>query len=79
MVYLKSILYVQTYSIFSKVCQKLGQLSTPTLPLRYHTSSNLPEHLDKYLDEPFTHQKSIELDRWLWYIQQEFELEGVQK
>lgn len=33
----------------------------------------LPKHLDAYLDGPFGCQKSLELDRWLWYTQQEFE------
>ena len=41
-------------------------------PLSSHSTA-LPKHLDRYLDEPFDCQKSIELDRWLWYIQCEFE------
>lgn len=35
--------------------------------------TSLPEHLDRYLDEPFDRQKSIELDRWLAYFAAEFE------
>ncbi len=45
--------------------------SPPIIPTPHLTS--LPEQLDRYLDEPFSHEKSIELDRWLVYFAAEFE------
>jgi hypothetical protein len=36
----------------------------------------LPEHLDKLLDEAWTSENSRQIDLWLWYVQQEFELVG---
>jgi len=38
---------------------------------------HLPDHLEKMLDEPFSQFASLQIDRWLWYIEQEFE--GVQR
>lgn len=44
------------------------------LPLDSHlTRIALPRHLDRFLDQPFDRKKSIEVDFWLWYTQQEFE------
>lgn len=36
----------------------------------------LPEHLDKLLNEPWTADASRQIDLWLWYVQQEFEIVG---
>jgi hypothetical protein len=36
----------------------------------------LPEHLDKLLDLPWTSENSRQIDLWLWYVQQEFEMTG---
>jgi hypothetical protein len=40
-------------------------------------SPPLPPCLDCLLDQPFNQSASLEVDCWLWYIQQEFE--GVQE
>lgn len=73
-----TILYGCTYSIANYSMPKTEQSLTPTCSVHYLTpfAARLPEHLDRYLNEPFNYEKSIELDRWLWYCQQEFE--GVQ-
>lgn len=36
----------------------------------------LPPHLDKLIDQPWSKEASLLLDRQLWHIQQEFELVG---
>lgn len=36
----------------------------------------LPERLDKLIDLPWTKEASREIDLWLWYTQQEFEMTG---
>ena len=33
----------------------------------------LPVDLERFLNEPFDKNKSIKVDSWLWYCQQEFE------
>lgn len=72
------ILYAYTYSIANYSMPKTEQYSTPIYSVHYLTSftPRLPEHLDRYLNEPFNHEKSIELNKWLWYCKPEFE--GVQ-
>ena len=47
------------------------QYSRNVFPVEYLPS--LPKHLARYLDKPFNHEKSIELDKWLWHCQEEFE------
>lgn len=70
-----TILYAYTHSITNYSMPNSEQSSTPICSVRYLTlfASHLPEHLDGYLDEPFNHEKSIELDRWLAYVAAEFE------
>lgn len=41
-------------------------MANPALP-------NLPEHLDCLLNQPFSSEASLLIDRLLWYIEQEFE------
>jgi hypothetical protein len=44
-----------------------------TAPIK---SPVLPEHLDKLLDLPWSPEASRQIDLWLWYTQQEFEMTG---
>ncbi len=44
-----------------------------TAPIK---SPALPEHLDKLLDEAWSPEGSRQIDLWLWYTQQEFEMTG---
>lgn len=44
-----------------------------TAPIK---SPVLPEHLDKLLDLPWSPEASRQIDLWLWYTQQEFEMNG---
>jgi hypothetical protein len=36
----------------------------------------LPQHLDGLIGSPWTGENSRQVDRWLWYIEQEFETVG---
>lgn len=36
----------------------------------------LPEYLDKLIDQPWNSDANRQLDWWLWYIEQEFEMAG---
>lgn len=77
-----TILYACTHSITNYSMPNSEQSSTPAGSVRYHLTPftpftpRLPEHLNQHLNEAFSPEKSIELDKWLWYCQQEFE--GVQ-
>lgn len=37
----------------------------------------LPKHLDEYLDRRWTKRASLEVDKWLYYVELEFQ--GVDK
>lgn len=41
----------------------------PTIPV-------LPPHLEELISKPWSPEANRQLDRWLWYTQQEFELVG---
>ena len=73
-----TILYAYTYSIANYIMPNSEKFSTPICFVHYFTSfaPRLPKHLDRYLNELFNHEKSIELNKRLWYCQQESE--GVQ-
>lgn len=45
-------------------------------PISQQERSPLPPHLDELLDLPWTPEASGQLDRWQWYVEQEFELPG---
>jgi len=51
-------------------------LSTQTDGTQPEASPLLPPHLDRLLDSPWTPDHSRQIDLWLWYVQQEFELVG---
>jgi hypothetical protein len=43
------------------------------LKLWVNLNPQMPQRLETSLDVPWNHQASLEVDRWLWYIAQEFE------
>ncbi len=51
-------------------------LSTQTDGTQPEASPLLPQRLDKLLDEAWTSENSRQIDLWLWYVQQEFEMTG---
>jgi hypothetical protein len=51
-------------------------ISPTSAQLQEIARSPIPPHLDALIDLPWNPQHNREIDLWLWYSQQEFELAG---
>lgn len=69
-------LIVPQNSASLKSSEQQRSLSTQQSGESSQTDPILPEHLDKLLAQPWNSDANRQIDLWLWYVQQEFEIAG---